>query len=180
MHMHLHRQGMTTCQWEKEGGTSLDWIVKVLASFPDEWEVVMISIMPFFELRGALPMAISLYDMPFWEAFWLSVAGNLLPVLPLLVLFRPLSGWMMRFSWYRKFYHWLYLRTMKKSSSVEKFGAIGLVIFTAIPLPTTGAWSACVAASLFDIKMKYSFPAIALGVIIAGFLVGILSHSIFS
>ncbi len=157
----------------------MEQILNFLSGLPDEWIVVIISSLPFIELRGALPVGMSLFHMGFWEAFMLSVAGNILPVLPLLILFRPMSRWMMRFSWYEKFYDWLYHRTLKKSESVEKYGALGLILFTAVPLPTTGAWTACVAASLFDIKIKYSFPAISLGVVIAGFLVGGLSKSIF-
>lgn len=157
----------------------MERILQLLSSLPDELVIIIISCLPFIELRGALPVAMSLYEMPFWEAWLLSVVGNMLPVLPLLVLFRPLSKWMMRFRWYQRFYDWLYHRTLKKSSSVEKYGAVGLAIFTAVPLPTTGAWTACVAASLFDIKIKYSFPSIAIGVVIAGFIIGGLSQSIF-
>ncbi|MBO8172617.1 MAG: small multi-drug export protein [Bacillaceae bacterium] len=156
----------------------MERILAFLDFVPDEWVVIIISCLPFIELRGALPVAMSVYQMGFWEAWTLSVIGNIIPVLPLLILFRPLSRWMMRFRWYRIFYDWLYHRTMKKSENVEKYGALGLVLFTAVPLPTTGAWTACVAASLFDIKIKYSLPAISAGVVIAGFIIGLLSQSV--
>ena len=52
-----------------------------------------------------------------------------------------------------------------------KYGAIGLALFVAIPLPVTGAWTGSLAAIVFDIKPKYAFPAIVLGVTIAGIIV---------
>ncbi len=85
----------------------------------------------------------------------------------------------MRFGWYNRFYEWLYQRTLNKSKNVEKYGAIGLILFTAVPLPTTGAYSACVAASLFAIRFKYAFLSILTGVVIAGLGVGAAIYSIF-
>jgi len=52
-----------------------------------------------------------------------------------------------------------------------RLGAIGLSLFVAIPLPVTGAWTGSVMAILFDIKPRYAFPAIILGVTIAGIVV---------
>lgn len=51
-----------------------------------------------------------------------------------------------------------------------KYGAIGLALFVAIPLPATGAWTGSLAAILFNIKPKNAFSAIILGVIIAGII----------
>jgi uncharacterized membrane protein len=45
------------------------------------------------------------------------------------------------------------------------------MLFVAVPLPMTGAWSGCIAASLFKIKFRYAFPAIFLGVVEAGLVV---------
>ncbi len=45
------------------------------------------------------------------------------------------------------------------------------MLFVAVPLPMTGAWSGCIAASLFKIRFRYAFPAIFLGVVIAGLIV---------
>ena len=45
------------------------------------------------------------------------------------------------------------------------------MLFVAIPLPMTGAWTGCIAASLFKIKLKYVLPAVCAGIILAGVLV---------
>ncbi|MDQ0339524.1 putative membrane protein [Caldalkalibacillus uzonensis] len=148
------------------------FITNTLNALPAEVIVVIISTFPILELRGGLPWALLEYGMPFWKAYWLSVVGNMLPVIPLLLLFRPLSDVLMRFKWYARFYDWLYNRTMRKSEKVQRYGALGLILFTAVPFPTTGAWTACVAASLFNIRLSYAFSAILAGVLIAGLLVG--------
>ncbi|WP_377888342.1 COG2426 family protein [Alkalihalobacillus sp. R86527] len=154
------------------------FVVENLDFLPQEAIVVVVSALPILELRGGLPLAFT-FDIPFWEAFFLSLFGNVLPIIPLLLLFKPLSNWMMRFGWYNRFYEWLYQRTLNKSKNVEKYGAIGLILFTAVPLPTTGAYSACVAASLFAIRFKYAFLSILTGVVIAGLGVGAAIYSIF-
>jgi uncharacterized membrane protein len=54
---------------------------------------------------------------------------------------------------------------------MEKYGALGLIPFVAIPLPVTGAWTACAVAFVFGIRFRYAFVAILAGVIIAGIIV---------
>ena len=143
------------------------FIVENLGFLPSEALVVIISAMPILELRGGIPFS-RLAELHWFSAFSFSVIGNLLPIVPILLLFRPISSYMMRFGWYKQFFDWLYNRTMKKSKNVEKFGALGLILFTAIPLPTTGAYSACLAAILFFIPFRAAVIAITTGVFIAG------------
>jgi uncharacterized membrane protein len=157
----------------------LEELLHFLDQLPPEFIVMIISCFPILELRAALPIAISVFEMAFWQAYVLSVIGNMLPVIPLLLLFQPFSQVMMRFRWYASFYDFLYHRTMKKSKNVEKYGALGLILFTAVPLPMTGAWTACFAAILFQIRFTYALVSIFIGVLIAGFIMGGLSHSIF-
>lgn len=154
-------------------------LVGFLNQLPPEFIIVIISCFPVVELRGALPIAMSYFQMPFFKAYTLSVLGNMLPVIPLLLLFQPLSKVLMRFRWYSLFYDWLYHRTLKRSKNVEKLGAIGLILFTAVPLPITGAWTASFAAIIFQIRFIYALSAIFAGVLIAGLIMGALSYSIF-
>ncbi|WP_236560959.1 small multi-drug export protein [Pontibacillus sp. HMF3514] len=156
----------------------IDFFITTLDFLPPELVVMIISAMPILELRGGLPVAYGVYDFSFVKSYLLSVFGNVLPIIPLLLLFLPISNWLMRFRWYERMYTWLYERTMKKSSNVEKFGAIGLILFTAVPLPTTGAYSACLAAAFFAIRFWYAFLSIVVGVLIAGIVIGALSFSV--
>ena len=51
----------------------------------EEFCVLICSMLPIIELRGAIPMAAA-FNMPWWSAFILSVIGNMLPV-PIILLF---------------------------------------------------------------------------------------------
>lgn len=136
-----------------------------------EIKTVLVSMLPIFEVRGALPLAMLIYQMTWLKAFVLSVAGNIIPVIPVLLLLDSVSKYLTRYPFFDKFFEWLFERTRKKSDIIEKYETLGLMIFVAIPLPMTGAWSGCVAAFLFGIRFWYAFAAISLGVFIAGVIV---------
>jgi uncharacterized membrane protein len=105
------------------------------------------------------------------KAFWLSILGNSARIIPTLFLLEPVSNALMHFGPWKRFFEWLFAKTRAKGDLIQKYEAIGLMLFVAVPLPMTGAWSGCIAASLFRIKFRYAFPAIFLGVLIAGVVV---------
>ncbi len=148
----------------------LDQITDSLISFNKEAAVVVLGALPISELRGAIPLALAMGFSPL-KAYILAFTGNILPVIPLLFLLQPVVDRFKHIKWVGKFFDWLFERTRKKASLIEKFEAIGLIFFVAIPLPITGAWTGCVAATLFKIRFRYAFPAILAGVVIAGFIV---------
>lgn len=143
--------------------------------FSQEMVTIIVGAMPVFELRGAIPLALGKFHFSVGKAFCLSVVGNLLPVIPLLFFLDYFSKWCMKFSWGNKFFTWWFNRTRRHSIAIQKYEALGLILFVAIPLPVTGAWSGCAAAYLFGIKFRYAFPAIVLGVLIAGVVVTLAS-----
>jgi len=132
-----------------------------------------LAMMPIGELRFALPVALSIYDMNWALAFFVSIIGNLAPVVFLLLFLGPISKWFSHnFKICSKFFNWLFERTRKKSNSrIEKYGCLAIISFVAIPLPFTGAWTGAIVAFLFNIPFKKAFPLIALGVVIAGGIV---------
>jgi len=151
----------------------LETILRWLSGLPKEAVVMIVSALPVSELRGAIPLGLS-FGMSMPKAFWLSVLGNSLIVAPALFLFEPVSAYLRRFKLWSKFFNWLFERTKKKSDAVQKYEALGLFIFVAIPLPMTGAWSGIIAASLFKIKFRYAFIAIIAGILCAGLVVSAL------
>lgn len=145
-------------------------IVNALKGIPKEWVTIIIAALPISELRGSIPVALMMGIAPM-KAFSLSILGNLLPVIPALLLLEPVSNALMRFKPWKRFFDWLFERTRSKGDLIQKYEALGLMLFVAVPLPMTGAWSGCIAASLFRIKFRYAFPAIFLGVLLAGLIV---------
>lgn len=149
----------------------IEKILEFLNELPKEAITVIIAALPISELRGSIPIAYFTMDMPLSKTLILSYIGNMLPVIPLLVLLEPVSERLRRFHVWRRFFDWLFARTRKRAEIVQRYEALGLMLLVAIPLPMTGAWTGCIAASLFKIKFKYALPAILLGVIIAGVVV---------
>ena len=145
-------------------------LILFLQGLPKELITVIVAMLPIAELRGSIPVALS-FGMKPWSAFWLSIIGNMIPVVPVLLFLGPLSKWLRRFKIFDKFFTWLFNRTEKNSEPIQKYGFWGLAIFVGIPLPITGAWSGCAAAFLLQIKFWRAFFAILLGVLIAGSIV---------
>ncbi|MDD5745625.1 MAG: small multi-drug export protein [Candidatus Omnitrophica bacterium] len=151
-----------------------DALVKFFSALPPEWVVVVIAALPVSELRGAIPTGI-LYGMPPLKVFLLSIAGNMLPILPLLYFLEPVSVKLRSVGICKKFFDWLFEHTKKKSELIEKYELLGLMLFVAVPLPMTGAWTGSIAASLFGLDKKRSFWAVGAGVVIAAVVVTALT-----
>lgn len=117
-------------------------------------------------------MALLVYKLPVWEAFILSVIGNMLPIYFVMIFLEYFSGYLMRRSVLaRRFFEWLFTRTRRKlDGHVERYGYWALAIFVAIPLPATGAWTGALAAFVFGLPRPQSFLAILAGVVVAGFI----------
>jgi uncharacterized membrane protein len=128
---------------------------------------------PIGELRLAIPLGISVYELPWYEAFLWAVAGNMVPVFFLLLLLERISRFLLSFpNPLGRFLRWRTERLrLKHSAKFQRYGAFALLFFVAIPLPFTGAWTGSLVAVAFDIYWQRAFPIIGLGVIIAGIIV---------
>ena len=137
---------------------------------------MLLSMVPVLELRGAIPIGVA-NGLNFWVAIGVSIIGNLLPV-PFIILFiRKIFTWLRRLS--RKLdglVTRLEQRAQKKSDVVLRYAFWGLVVLVAIPLPGTGAWTGALVAAMLDMRLKRAFPAIALGVLIAGTVVAFMTY----
>jgi uncharacterized membrane protein len=127
----------------------------------------IISMIPLIELRGAVILGAAL-SMPWYKVFIISVLGNLLPI-PFIILFIKRVLYMLkRFPLFAGFIRWYETRLIKHSMKFEKISFWALAIFVAIPLPGTGAWTGGGVAALLNMRLREAFPAIVIGVIIAG------------
>ncbi|MCG8429981.1 MAG: small multi-drug export protein [Candidatus Omnitrophica bacterium] len=151
----------------------IEAVLDGLGGIPRELAVMILGALPVSELRGAIPLGLY-YGFGLPKTFLLAVAGNLVPVVPLLILLEPVSNGLRRFPLWARFFEWLFERTRRRAETVQKYEALGLILFVAVPLPVTGAWTAAVAATLFKIRFRYAFWAIVCGVLIAGGVVSTL------
>lgn len=128
-----------------------------------------VSMLPIFELKAAIPLGLAM-GLPLWETFIIALLGSTVPVPLLLFFLRPVFAWMRKIKLFRRFVEWVEARTHRKSASVKKYRLLGLFIFVAIPLPTTGVWTGSAIASFLDIRIAHALPAIFFGNVVAGLL----------
>jgi uncharacterized membrane protein len=128
----------------------------------------LISFSPFGEARVGIPYGIENTDITLMWVFIIALSANLL-VFPLFYqVIEFFNSHFLKSKWYRKAAIYLSLRARRKTGPVvQKYGAIGLMIFVMIPLPFTGAYIATIAAYIFKIDYKKSLLAINIGVLIA-------------
>ena len=142
---------------------------KYLATF-------IISMIPVIELRGAIPIGVSL-GLSHAEAMGISIIGNMLPV-PFIILFiRPIFRWMTRKSVkLARLAEKLEAKAEGKWDKIHRYQFFALTIFVAIPLPGTGAWSGALIAAVMNMRLRNALPSILLGVLIAGILVSGITY----
>ena len=135
------------------------------------------AMVPVIELRGAIPYGAGLAGLPIWQAALLAVLGNLLPVPFLIIFTRDILAWLRKKSpKLNSIVERMEQRADRKKDVVLKYEFWGLMILVAIPLPGTGAWTGALVAAMMDMQLKRAFPAIALGVVVAAFIVTWLTY----
>ncbi|PIE53168.1 ligand-binding protein SH3 [Candidatus Fermentibacteria bacterium] len=160
-------------------------IIRALSNVPGEIVMMFLSALPVTELRASIPVACTVmadqWAWPWWKTYILAVAGNMLPVPFILLLLGPVSRWLSRWSLFKKFFDWLFERTRRRAGKhVEKYRAMGLAAFVAIPLPVTGAWTGSAAAFVFGIPFRLALPSVFLGVITAGAIITLIMNGVLS
>jgi uncharacterized membrane protein len=146
-------------------------IINFLAFLPDWFEILIISAIPIVELRGSIPLGILVYHMPYSQAYLLGVIGSIIPA-PFILLFIPaILNWMSKTKVFGKMAKWIIAKGMKKTTNITRYEFWGLFLFVAIPLPGTGVWTGCLAASLIGLDFKRSMVSVVLGSTVAGIIV---------
>lgn len=151
--------------------------VHLFSGLPKEIATLFIAMLPIGELRASIPVALGVYNLSWPQALFWSVSGNIMAVVLVSLCLEPISWFLSKhFKIFKRFFDWLFTRTRKKHNHrFEKWGAVALIAFVAIPLPGTGGWAGALAAFVFGIPFKKSLPLIFLGILIAGIIVTLTS-----
>ena len=157
----------------------IDKILDFLSALPKELIVAIISILPIIEVRGAIPIAMTVYKMPPLTAAGLALVASMLPVPIILLAIKSVIKYFKTTRIFRGFALWLEGKTEGKNArAIHKYGALGLIIFVGIPLPGTGVWTGSLIAALLGIDFKWAFLSVLLGDIIATIIVTLISTGI--
>lgn len=130
-----------------------------------------ISMVPVIELRGGLPYGIG-FGLDYPLALLAALLGNMVPVPFILIFISRIFKWMRgKHKKLDALVTKLETKAHLKSETVEKYGPLGLLLFVAIPLPGTGAWTGALVAALMDMKFSKALPTIFLGVCVAATII---------
>jgi uncharacterized membrane protein len=135
----------------------------------------LITLLPVFELRGGIPVGIALLDLHPLAVFAVCVLFNMAPVLPVLLLLRPLRRWLGRVRPFGGLFRFLDRRVERRRDMIERYEELGLTLFVGVPLPVTGAWTGSILAALLGLRPGSSVLFIFLGVLLAGVVVTMLT-----
>ncbi|MDR7415207.1 MAG: small multi-drug export protein [Armatimonadota bacterium] len=136
------------------------------------WWISALSLVPWVELRGSIPMALAQGHPPF-KTFLFCTLANLLAIVP---------GWLALDLCYHRFFSrfgWVQRQVdrvrQKGTPYVHRYELLGLALFVAVPLPGTGAYAGTLLAWLLGLPRGKAWAAIAIGVATAGLAVTAVS-----
>ena len=151
--------------------------------------VFLISMVPLIELRGAVAMVQGWIkggiEMNFWLALLVCTIGNMLPVPVIYFFARKVLLWGQDKPYIGKIFRFFLQKGEKAGRKLTKAAGrrglfVALLLFVGIPLPGTGAWTGTLGASFLDMGFKSTVAAVALGVVMAGIIVALVSMGAFT
>ena len=156
-------------------------MVEALVNFfrniiPGELTVFILSMMPIIELRGGL-VAAKMLGVALLPAMLICFIGTILPTPFILLFINKIFDWM-RNTRFVKLVDRMEAKGRSKFAQIEKYKTFGLLIFVAIPLPGTGAWTGSLAAALMKMPIKDALFSVIGGTLIADILMAIFSYGL--
>ena len=139
---------------------------------------ILLSLMPISEVRGAIPFALK-YGFDPVTVFFLMSFFNIMAIPITFFFLDNVHHHCLKVPHYDRFFNLYIERVRRKVEEKIKIGGyLALLIFVAIPIPTTGAYTGTLIAWFFKLNRKHSFIAISLGVLGSSLIVTLLSLGI--
>lgn len=128
---------------------------------------------PLIEQRGAIPYGV-FSGQPAWLVFVLALVGSLLPVPIILLMFNKIYEWLLRYKFFSQLVKHIDKKIAKNQATFEKYEELALIIFIAIPLPTTGLWTGSAIAAFLKLDFKKSMACAAVGGALSAIIITLL------
>lgn len=129
-------------------------------------KIIMITFLmaavPLIEQRGAIPFGIFNGLSPV-TTFLLALAGSLLPVPFILLLFNKIYNWLLKYKFFNRLIKIIDKKIDKNRATFDKYQELALITFIAIPLPTTGLWTGSAIAAFLKLDFKKSLFCAVIG-----------------
>lgn len=140
----------------------------------DYIELFILSMVPIIELRGAIPIGMAMDLNPFL-IYITCVLGATVVAMPVILTCRYVLGYMKVKNILTGTVNKIENKIDKATSKLGNISFWGLVVFVGIPLPSSGAWTASMIASMMKLRLGRTMLSILIGNSIAGFIIMLLS-----
>lgn len=140
-------------------------------------KVFLLSMTPISELRGSIPLGVKLGLSPF-ESTLISILGNIMIIPVLLLIMQPIFKYLKSLKFLKGWIEKYENRAARKVKNYRKYRFFGILILVGIPLPTTGVYTGVLASQFLNMRSKAAFAANALGVVMSGTIVFLLTTGV--
>ncbi|MGN0771320.1 MAG: COG2426 family protein [Christensenellales bacterium] len=154
----------------------------------DYLTIIIISMIPLIEVRGAIPVAVAM-KMNIFAALGCAFLGSSLVAPILLLILQPILRWMKKTKVFKSLAHAVEGSFQGKVNAVENKAAsaydpkvierkklAGVFAFVAVPIPMTGVWTGSAVASFMGLGFGKSMLMVILGNVVASTIITVLSY----
>ena len=160
----------------------------LLGIFQNEYiATLFVSMFPLIELKGAIPIGTGLFNLNLLETAGIAYLGSTIVSILVFFLLIPIFNLLKKIGFIRKIIERVEAIFHKKAMDIasktngsaekeaKKIMMISLFVFVAVPFPVTGVWTGTAIAVFLGLKFKESVLPIAVGNLIAGGLITLLT-----
>ena len=139
-------------------------------------KLMLISMVPVIELRGAIPLGIAIELDPIY-VYLSCLIGSSLVSIPVVLVFRQVIDYLRHRKYFNIVIRWVDAKIESRAKKLKAASILGLIVFVGVPLPTTGSWSGAALASIFKMRIKDALFGVFIGNAIAGvIMLGVSLH----
>ena len=130
-------------------------------------KLMLISMVPVIELRGAIPLGIAM-DLNPGYVYISCLIGSSLVSIPVVLIFRQVIDFFRHRKYFNIVIRWVDGKIESRAKKLKAASILGLIVFVGVPLPTTGSWSGSALASIFKMRIQDALFGVFIGNAIAG------------
>ena len=137
-------------------------------------KIMILSMLPVTELRGAIPIGIAMNLNPI-GVYIASVVGSTIVSIPLIFTFRHILNFFRNIDIFLPLVKKVDSKIESRMKRLKSISILGIILFVGIPLPTTGTWTAAAIASILKMRIKTSLLGVLIGNMMSGIIVFLIS-----
>ena len=142
----------------------------------DYIKLMLLSMIPVIELRGAIPLGIAMDLNPVY-VYISCLIGSSLVSIPVVLIFRQVIDFFRHRKYFNIVIRWVDGKIESRAKKLKAASILGLIVFVGVPLPTTGSWSGSALASILKMRIKDALFGVFIGNAIAGaVMLGVSLH----